>query len=55
MSKDKSEEIRDLFKGVPPRNVIIQVDDLPPKTLAQHMERQKTREQKRPKKRGKSR
>ena len=55
MSKDKSEEIRDLFKGVPPQNVIIQVDDLPPKTLAQHMERQKTQEKKRPKKRGKSR
>lgn len=50
--KDKSEKIRDLFKGASPRNVIIQVDDLPPKTLAQHMERQK---KKRPKTRGKSR
>jgi hypothetical protein len=55
MSKEKSEKIRDLFKGVPPQNVIIQVDDLPPKTLAQHVERQKAQEKKRPKKRGKSR
>jgi hypothetical protein len=54
MKKDKSEEIRDMFKGVPPKNVIIAVDDLPPKTLEQHIQERKAREQK-PKKRGKSR
>ena len=54
MGKDKSEEIRDMFKGVPPKNVIIAVDDLPPKTLEQHMKERKAQEQK-PKKRGKSR
>ena len=54
MKKDKSEEIRDMFKGVPPKNVIIAVDNLPPKTLEQHIQERKAREQK-PKKRGKSR
>ncbi len=55
MGKDKSEEIRELFKGVPPKNVIVAVDDLPPKTLEQHMkERQKAADQKRPKKRNKN-
>ena len=37
MSRDTSEEIRDMFKGVPPKNVTIQVDDLPAKTLEQHI------------------
>ena len=55
MSKDKSEEIREMFKGVPPKNVILQVDDLPPKTLEQAMKQQKARDNKRPKKRGKTR
>jgi hypothetical protein len=54
MEQDKSKEIRDMFKGVPPKNVIIAVDDLPPKTLEQHIQERKAREQK-PKKRGKSR
>jgi len=45
MEKDKSEELRDMFKGVPPKNVIIAVDNLPPKTLEQHLkERQKGQE-----------
>lgn len=53
MEKDKSEELRDMFKGVPPKNVIIAVDDLPPKTLEQHLkERQKGQEK--PKKHKKS-
>ena len=55
MSKDTAEEIRDMFKGVPPKNVILQVDDLPPKTLEQAMKQQKARKQKLPKKRGKTR
>ena len=55
MGKDTSGEIRDMFKGVPPKNVILQVDDLPPKTLEQALKQQKAREQKRPKKRGKTR
>ena len=55
MGKDTSEEIHDMFKGVPPKNVILQVDDLPPKTLEQALKQQKAREQKRPKKRGKTR
>ena len=56
MEKDKSGEIRDLFKGVPPKNIIISVDDLPPKSLEQHMaERQKAKEQERPKKHRKTR
>ena len=54
MGKDKSGEIRDLFKGVPPKNVIIAVDDLPPKTLEQHIQEQR-KAQKHPKKRGKTR
>ena len=54
MEQDKSKEIRDMLKGVPPKNVIIAVDDLPPKTLEQHIQERKAREQK-PKKRGKSR
>ena len=53
MEKDKSDEIRDMFKGVPPKNVIIAVDDLPPKTLEQHMKERQAQKQK-PKKRGKS-
>lgn len=55
MGKDKSEEIRDMLKGVPPKNVIIQVDDLPPKTLAQHMEQQKAQTKQHTKRRRKSR
>ena len=56
MEKDKSGEIRDLFKGVPPKNVIIAVDDLPPKTLEQHMkERQKGKTPEQQKKRSKKR
>ena len=55
MGKDKSGEIRDMLKGVSPKNVIIQVDDLPPKTLAQHMEQQKAQTKQRTKRRGKSR
>ena len=54
MEQNKSGELRDMFKGVPPKNVIIAVDDLPPKTLEQHMKERKAQEQK-PKKRGKSR
>ena len=54
MEQDKSKEIRDMLKGVPPKNVIIAVDNLPPKTLEQHIQERKAREQK-PKKRGKSR
>ena len=54
MEKDKSEEICDLLKGVPPKNVIIAVDDLPPKTLEQHIQERQAQQQK-PKKRGKSR
>ncbi len=54
MEQDKSGELRDMFKGIPPKNVIIAVDDLPPKTLEQHMKEQKAQEQK-PKKHGKSR
>ena len=54
MEQDKSKEIRDMLKGVPPKNVIIAVDDLPPKTLEQHLkERQKG--QKKPQKRKKGR
>ena len=56
MSKDASEEIRDLFKGVPPKNVTIQVDDLPAKTLEQHIrDKEKTQTQTRKKKRGPTR
>lgn len=56
MEKDKSGEIRDLFKSVPPKNVIIAVDDLLPKSLEQHIaERQKAKEQERPKKHRKTR
>ena len=55
MGKDKTGEIRDMLKGVSPKNVIIQVDDLPPKTLAQHMEQQKAQTKQRTKRRGKSR
>ena len=51
MSKEKSDEIKNLFKGVPPKNVILQVDDLPPKTLEQAIKQR----QKHPKKRGKNR
>lgn len=51
MSKEKSDEIKNLFKGVPPKNVILQVDDLPPKTLEQAIKQR----QKHPKKRGKTR
>ena len=51
MSKEKSDEIKNLFKGVPPKNVILQVDDLPPKTLEQAIRQR----QKHPKKRGKTR
>ena len=51
MSKEKSNEIKNLFKGVPPKNVILQVDDLPPKTLEQAIKQR----QKHPKKRGKTR
>ena len=50
MSKEKSNEIKNLFKGVPPKNVILQVDDLPPKTLEQAIKQR----QKHPKKRGKT-
>ena len=54
MEQDKSKEIRDMLKGVPPKNVIIAVDDLPPKTLEQHLkDRQKG--QKKPQKRKKGR
>ena len=54
MEQDKSKEIRDMLKGVPPKNVIIAVDDLPPKTLDQHLkDRQKG--QKKPQKRKKGR
>jgi 3'-phosphoadenosine 5'-phosphosulfate sulfotransferase (PAPS reductase)/FAD synthetase len=55
MDKDNAEEIRDLIKGVPPENVVLQVDDLPPKTLAQHMEQQKTQKKGRQQKPGSSR
>lgn len=51
MSKEKSNEIKNLFKGVSPKNVILQVDDLPPKTLEQAIKQR----QKHPKKRGKTR
>lgn len=51
MSKEKSDEIKNLFKGVPPKNVILQVDDLPPKTLEQAIKQR----QKHPQKRGKTR
>ena len=54
MEQDKSKEIRDMLKGVPPKNVIIAIDDLPPKTLEQHLkDRQKG--QKKPQKRKKGR
>lgn len=46
MEKDKSEELRDMFKGVPPKNVIIAVDDLPPKTLEQHLKERQTGQEK---------
>ena len=55
MDKDKAEEVRDMFNGVPPKNVILQVDDLPPKTLEQAAKQQKAQGQKRPKKHEKSR
>lgn len=35
MEKDKPDELRELFRGVSPENVIVAVDDRPPKTLAQ--------------------
>ena len=54
MEQDKSGELRDMFTGVPPKNVIIAVDDLPPKTLEQHIQERQAQQQK-PKKRGKSR
>ena len=54
MEKDKSEELRDMFKGVPPKNVIIAVDDLPPETLGQPLKERQSG-QKMSKKRKKSR
>ena len=54
MAQDKDKELCDMFKGVLSKSVIIAVDDLPPKTLEQHIKERKAQEQK-PKKRGKSR
>lgn len=45
MKKDQSEEICELFKGVPPQNIIIAVDDLPPKSLEQHIKEQQAQAQ----------
>ena len=48
---DISKEIKEMFRGVPPKNVIIQVDDLPAKTLEQHIrEKAKAQTQQRTKK-----
>ena len=53
MEQDKSKEIRDMLKGVPPKNVIIAVDDLPPKTLEQHLkDRQKGQKKSQKRKKG---
>lgn len=55
MSSDTSKEIREMLRGIPPNNIILQVDDLPPKTLEQYILAQKEREKQRPKKHGKPR
>lgn len=55
MERHQEKDIRKMLDGVPAKNIIIAVDDLQPKTLEQGIKELKAREQKRPKKRGKSR
>lgn len=42
LQKSEPKELRDMFKGVPPENVIIAVEDLPPETLEQPLKERRS-------------